>query len=121
MITKETKFEMIHNILTQPGNLIQLDDLCEIACVSRSGYYYWQKAITTREIKEAKDREDFELILEAFKHRGYDKGIRGIHMRLLHQSPHSYERKENTTLDAEIRATLSHKESKSIQTYGGFI
>ena len=33
------------------------------------------------------DRKDFELILEAFKHRGYDKGIRGIHMRLLHMDP----------------------------------
>lgn len=87
MITKEKKFEMIHTILNQPGNLIQLDDLCEIACVSRSGYYYWQKAITTREKKEIQDREDFELILNAFKHRGYDKGIRGVHMRLLHQSP----------------------------------
>lgn len=54
MITKETKFEMIHNILNQQGNLIQLDDLCEIACVSRSGYYYWQKTITTREIKKLK-------------------------------------------------------------------
>lgn len=40
MITKEEKFQLIDNILNQPNNLIQLDDLCEIACVSRSGYYY---------------------------------------------------------------------------------
>lgn len=87
MITKEAKFEMIHNILTQPGNLIQLDDLCEIACVSRSGYYYWKKAETTRKEKELQDQKDFQLILEAFKYRGFDKGIRGVHMRLLHQTP----------------------------------
>ena len=30
---------------------------------------------------------DFEIILEAFKYRGYDKGIRGIYMRLLHMDP----------------------------------
>lgn len=86
MITKEAKFEIIHNILNQPDNLILLDDLCEIACVSRSGYY-WKRSAATREKKEQQDRKDFELILEAFRHRGYDKGIRGIHMRLLHHSP----------------------------------
>ena len=34
--------------------------------------------------KEEQDRKDFELILEAYKFKGYDKGRRGIHMRLLH-------------------------------------
>ena len=34
MISKEARFEMIHNIIIQPGNLIKLDDLCEIACVN---------------------------------------------------------------------------------------
>lgn len=34
--------------------------------------------------KEEQDKADFELILKAFKFRGYDKGRRGIHMRLLH-------------------------------------
>lgn len=87
MITKEEKFQLIDNILKQPNNLIQLDDLCEIACVSRSGYYYWRKAVDTRNNRELQDQMDFNLILEAFKYRGYDKGIRGIHMRLLHRSP----------------------------------
>lgn len=87
MITKEEKFQLIDNILKQPNNLIQLDDLCEIACVSRSGYYYWRKTADTRSKRELQDQMDFELILEAFKYRGYDKGIRGIHMRLLHRSP----------------------------------
>ena len=40
-----------------------------------------------RDEQERKDRHDFELILEAFSHRGYDKGVRGIHMRLLHMDP----------------------------------
>lgn len=34
--------------------------------------------------REARDRQDFDLILSAYKARGYDKGRRGIHMRLLH-------------------------------------
>lgn len=58
--------------------------MCELAEVSRSGYYEWLDAEPTREAKEAKDREDFELILEAYKYRGYAKGARSIYMRLLH-------------------------------------
>lgn len=34
--------------------------------------------------KEEQDLKDFELILEAYNFKGYDKGRRGIHMRLLH-------------------------------------
>ena len=35
--------------------------------------------------KELQDQEDFKVILEAYKFRGYDKGSRGIRMRLLHK------------------------------------
>lgn len=34
--------------------------------------------------KEKQDQEDFKLILEAYKYRGYSKGSRSIRMRLLH-------------------------------------
>lgn len=40
-----------------------------------------------REAYERKDQADFELIVGAYQFRGYDKGIRGIHMRLLHMDP----------------------------------
>ena len=33
--------------------------------------------------KEASDWADFQLILEAYQFRGYDKGVWGIYMRLL--------------------------------------
>lgn len=81
------KFQIIDNILNTPGNLLHLEDLCKIAGVSRSGYYNWRNSEFKRTQKEIQDKKDFELILEAFKHRGYDKGIRGIHMRLLHMEP----------------------------------
>ena len=41
-------------------------------------------SIHGRNEKEEQDRKDFELILESYKFKGYDKGRRGIHMRLLH-------------------------------------
>ena len=34
--------------------------------------------------REAQDAADFQQILEAYRFRGYAKGVRGIHMRLLH-------------------------------------
>ena len=59
--------------------------MCAFAGVSRSGYYSWLKSSDKRAEREARDHEDFQKILEAFKFRGYDKGVRGIYMRLLHK------------------------------------
>lgn len=61
--------------------------LCEIAGVSRSGYYRWVNAAGERKKKEEQDRADFELILKAYSYRGYDKGAKGIYMSLLHMEP----------------------------------
>ena len=55
--------------------------------MSRSGYYNWLASEDKRLEREAKDKHAFELILNAYSFRGYDKGIRGIHMRLLHMDP----------------------------------
>ncbi len=81
------KYEIIHSIVSQEGNLQNVKELCQIAGVSRSGYYNWLASKDKRLEKETRDKHDFELILEAYSFRGYDKGIRGIHMRLLHMNP----------------------------------
>lgn len=65
-------------------NCLEVKELCELTGVSRSGYYNWLRRKAVREQHEIKDRMDFELILEAYRFRGYAKGARGIHMRLLH-------------------------------------
>lgn len=61
--------------------------LCEIAHVSRSGYYNWVNSKDMRDKKESHDQKSFELILQAYQYRGYDKGARGIYMRLIHMDP----------------------------------
>ena len=71
--------------MNKEDNLLNISMLCEIAGVSRSGYYRWVNAATYREEQELKDRADFEIILKAYNHRGYPKGARGIYMTLLHQ------------------------------------
>ena len=78
------KFEVIQKTLQEEGNLLNVSMLCDIAGVSRSGYYRWINASGVREEKEQKDREDFELILKAYNQRGYSKGARGIYMCMIH-------------------------------------
>ena len=82
-----SKFQIIHEVLSQENNLLTVSDLCTTAGVSRSGYYNWLHSADIREKKEAADLADFQLILEAYQFRGYNKGARGIQMRLLHLSP----------------------------------
>ena len=77
-------FEAIRAALADRNNILTVKDLCELASVSRSGYYNWVRSEKNRELREAKDRAAFEQILEAYRFRGYAKGVRGIHMRLLH-------------------------------------
>ena len=61
--------------------------LCEIAHVSRSGYYNWVNSEDMRDKKESHDQKSFELILQAYQYRGYAKGARRIYMRLIHMDP----------------------------------
>ena len=81
----EVKFTIIRETILRDDNLLKISKLCQIAGVSRSGYYRWCASVDIRRTREDADRRDFDLILEAYRYRGYDKGARGIHMRLLHQ------------------------------------
>ncbi len=78
------KFEVIWKTMQEGDNQLSVSMLCEIAGVSRSGYYKWIKSAGIREEREKKDREDFELVLKAYNQRGYSKGARGIYMCMVH-------------------------------------
>ena len=78
------KYCIIQEATQQDNNLLKISRLFEIAGVSRSGYYNWIASEPIRKAREESDRKDFELISEAYRYRGYAKGVRGIHMRLLH-------------------------------------
>ena len=81
------KYQIIQEAIRCDNNMLNISLLCEIAGVSRSGYYNWLSAEPARMQREERDRSDFILILEAYRHRGYDKGARGIYMQLIHLSP----------------------------------
>ena len=78
------RFAAIQEALADRKNILTVKELCELAGVSRSGYYNWVRSERARETREQRDRADFEWILEAYRFRSYAKGARGIHMRLLH-------------------------------------
>ena len=80
----EVKFQLIHDAISKDNNLLVIAKLCELAGVSRSGYYAWEAAAPKREAREKQDQQDFKMILKAYKYRGYAKGALHIHMRLLH-------------------------------------
>ncbi len=75
---------MIQKTYGLPDNLLTVTELCELAHVSRSCYYRWLLEGDSHAAKEQRDKDSFSLILAAFQFRGYDKGVWGIHMRLLH-------------------------------------
>lgn len=87
MGSPNSRFEIIHEVLSQTDNRLSVTALCKIAGVSRSGYYNWVRSADTSVKCEAQDRADFQLILDAYTFRGYDKGARRIYMRLLHMNP----------------------------------
>ena len=83
----DVKYSLIREMMLRDNNMLKITWLCDIAGVSRSGYYRWCSAEELRKRKEEQDINDFELILNAYNYRGYAKGARGIYMRLLHQNP----------------------------------
>lgn len=71
-------------MIRRDNNELNISWLCKNAGISRSGYYNWLNSEPNRADKDLQDKADFELILKAYQFRGYDKGRRGIYMRLLH-------------------------------------
>ena len=80
----QEKYEVIIQMLSKDNNQLNIKWLCDVAGVSRSGFYSYRNRKINPSKKELQDREDFELILKAYTHRGYNKGSRSIKMYLEH-------------------------------------
>ena len=82
-LSTATIFDIIQHIVSTICNYKNIiKHLCEVAGVSRSGYYNYLKSVKIRIRKEEKDLKLKDIILTAFNHRGYKKGSRSIKMVL---------------------------------------
>ena len=73
-IPAHAKYQIIYDTLQKNDNLLNVAAMCEIAGVSRSGYYHYLSTEDQRMEREERDRQDFLLILKAYQYRGYHKG-----------------------------------------------
>jgi transposase InsO family protein len=72
-------------MITSKKNRLSLTYLFEVAGVSKSGYYGYSKQTATKSINEFNDEEDFELIMKAYRYKGFNKGAKQLKMTLDNQ------------------------------------
>jgi len=87
IVSASVKYAIIREMTQRDNNLLNIVWLCDAAGVSRSGYYHYLETEDIRQQREEQDQHDFLIILEAYQYCGYNKGARGIYMRLLHMNP----------------------------------
>lgn len=76
------KYALILDLVTSAGNEFSVRYLCELAEVSRSGYYRWLATAPQRRQREQEDHEQYLLIKEIFLKRRRTAGWRTIRMIL---------------------------------------
>ena len=91
METAENKFAIIHETLGKANNTLSVKMLCEIAGVSRSGYYNWVKAADKR-----------------------NEG--NIYEIAAYGTTCNHERQENKTINEKVWTYMQYTKSKSLQT-----
>ena len=61
----EIRYRIINETISRDDNLLNISYLCQIAGVSRSGFYYWRNHQSERSDAEKADQADFDLIVAA--------------------------------------------------------
>lgn len=87
IIPASAKYAIIRKMTQRDNNHLNIVWLCDAAGVLRSGYYHYLETEDIRQQREEQDQHNFLSILEAYQYCGYNKGARGIYMRLLHMDP----------------------------------
>jgi transposase InsO family protein len=87
-------FDLIKYVICKFNLEKMLSHLCRVAGVSTSGYYRHKSKADIRFIREEEDLESKEIILKAYKFRGYKKGSRAIKMTLKNEFNTVFSRKK---------------------------
>ena len=73
-IPPHAKYENIYEMTKQNGNRLSVSTLCEIAGVSRSGYYNYlstEDVRLKREEQDPKGHEHYSEVVNGLRERGY--------------------------------------------------
>lgn len=70
----EGKFALIKEATLRDDNLLKISVLCDIAGVSRSGYYNWCYKEPVRKARNNSHKKDFGLMLKAYRSAATTKG-----------------------------------------------
>lgn len=72
-------------MITSKKNRLSLTYLFEVSGVSKSGYYGYIKETESKLVRHFNDEEDFELIMNAYRYKGFNKGAKQLKMTLDNQ------------------------------------
>jgi putative transposase len=72
-------------MMNHKKNRLTLNYLFELSGVSKSGYYGFLEPTDSKLVRELKDEEDFELIMQAYRFKGFNKGAKMLKMTLENQ------------------------------------
>lgn len=102
-------FKIIEIIIKRFNLSNMISHLCNIAGVSRSGYYNYITSINARKQQEDNDIEARDIILMAFDHRGYKKGSRSIKMTLENEFNLTFNRKRIQRIMRKYNIICPHR------------
>ncbi|KAF3298578.1 IS3 family transposase, partial [Carnobacterium sp. PL24RED07] len=65
-LSKQGRFRLINQIIRENQLAGMVNHLCDLAGVSKSGYYYWLNSSDKRAERDRNDWEDFQLLYRIF-------------------------------------------------------
>ena len=111
-------YEIIQETPQATDNSLSVSSLCSMSGVFRSGYYAWLKATPIRKTQEQRDREDFDLILEAYRMYSYSKGAKAIYVSSPYGVPCHHEPQKNTETHEQTQPVMPCAQGKPLPKDG---
>jgi len=110
-LVKNKIFQLIYETVSKNSFKNMTKYFCELLKVSRSGYYNYINSFAIREAREQADLKVKNIILKAFKRRGYKKGSRSIKMILENEFDIKYSRKRIQRIMRKFNIICPHRKS----------
>lgn len=110
-LVKNRIFQLIYETVSKNSFKNMTKYFCELLGVSRSGYYSYINSSDIREAREQADLKAKNIILKAFRRRGYKKGSRSIKMILENELNIKYSRKRIQRIMRKFDIICPHRKS----------